>query len=1258
MKMKTECNRLKSFLLCGTALLMALALFSFGHASGETAPRKLTLMVYMCGSNLESQYGSATADYQEMVRAGVDPEVSVLVMMGGSTQWQMDMDASSTAVMEIGSRGSRKVRTAEKMNMGDGDTLSAFLRFGMEYAPAEEYALILWDHGGGPLDGLCWDEQYGADHLSLRELKEALQANGFEDRKLSWIGFDACLMSSLEVAHAMAPCADYMISSQAEEPASGWNYAFLRELSRDASAKETGRRIVDAYFEVEPDTLRDLTLACIDLSGVGSLTDRMNSFFADLSGRMTRDTFADISHLRLSATGFGRAGAIEPGESGYDLVDLVSLIKSYASLSPEKAERVISGVADTVAWQRSNMADSCGLSVYHPWRNRSRFVDTWKDTYQELEFCPEYTRYVDYYGSIMAGETLIRWDDLNRISASRNEDGTATQISAELTEDQIANLASARLVILARNLYDAADESYSLVYRAPESVPEGNWLYSSYDGRHLQAVNGSGYMPLTGALSYRITEEGTYLVRIYPWDGETRRDTPLWAEYVLEDSGTLRLKDYLVYDEMTGTWSSRADTDLSRYPVITFLNEYRNPTENVRGETLSFDQWETDAHQDTHLRARYDEEDTAFQLVFAQELMRAEALYAAFEVTDLQGHQYMTRLIPLEDGGLTEYETRVTTVEQLPLLGDTPLDVSFRLFLMPSTDLGNSRVIINAALRNTSDQDISFLLRDVQLNGTDISAAALSSQGTGSQNQDGRRALAPGETGAASLILRYEDIAPLIPDVSLRQIVFDLYVGEGPEGGSDVKFAVPYALRTDVPLTAFYPETDVLPPYDLVRFGRSMGAMDETSEKLLFSIPEVTVALRGIYVVDRNLVLQLHYENRGSRSRHLFLGRATLDGQEASIGQTRDISAVVRNNRMQNYGLEFTPWKESTGVNQVLEAGMTLDDYVVLRPDDPAQRAARRIAFQALCYDADQPLDSVLCGETVILSEDPAPLEEGIMAVAPAADYQIAPGQPLPKETGISLLKDQIPDAPEAETRTFRVSDPSGERILGGFYYLFRRITSDQELAALNILNQLPEGNAEKRIAFPEGREWLLFEAMGSLESQEDGSSSALFPGVLPAVRTGEETFRLAPVWIHSEAEGEVLYDQVSNHLSFGSADFPGAVLGGTALGYFCLRQETATGRMDFADAKQLDGSWPSLAEIISQRVFLLPGDASEEERLAILNADISETALWLRQYQRMKSEKVSLEMEPLGDPTRYMIVYLYGTESGEIRCTAPAPLE
>ena len=186
------------------SLLLALVFLPF-PAGTENPARKLTLMIYMCGSNLESLYGSASADYLEMTRAAVGPDVSVLVMMGGTSGWRMGLSADGTAVMEIGRRGGRMVKSLEKMNMGDGGTLSAFLRFGREYAPAEEYALILWDHGGGPLDGICWDEQYGADHLSVRELTDALDACGFREKRLGWIGFDACLMSSMEVASALSP---------------------------------------------------------------------------------------------------------------------------------------------------------------------------------------------------------------------------------------------------------------------------------------------------------------------------------------------------------------------------------------------------------------------------------------------------------------------------------------------------------------------------------------------------------------------------------------------------------------------------------------------------------------------------------------------------------------------------------------------------------------------------------------------------------------------------------------------------------------------------------------------------------------------------------------------------------------------------------------------------------------------------------------------------------------------------------------------
>ena len=204
---------------------MLLMAWAGGLAGGEDA-RKLTVMVYLCGSNLESRYGSATEDILEMIDASPADfrEVSVLVMTGGSAIRGEDrfFQAGNTCIYEIGNGRIRRMWQAEtEMNMGEAGTLRRLLEYGQETRPAENYALILWDHGGGPLEGVCRDENYGMDALSLGEIAEALE--GWTEKKLSWIGFDACLMGSLEVAGQMAPYAEYMIASQETEPAWGWN---------------------------------------------------------------------------------------------------------------------------------------------------------------------------------------------------------------------------------------------------------------------------------------------------------------------------------------------------------------------------------------------------------------------------------------------------------------------------------------------------------------------------------------------------------------------------------------------------------------------------------------------------------------------------------------------------------------------------------------------------------------------------------------------------------------------------------------------------------------------------------------------------------------------------------------------------------------------------------------------------------------------------------------------------------------------------
>lgn len=1226
---------------------------------GENAARTKTLMIYMCGSNLESLYGSASADYMEIKGSGIDENVRVLIMMGGTAAWRMGLSSESTSIMEISRRGDRRVKAMEKMNMGDPETLSVFLSFCMDFAPADEYDLILWDHGGGPLDGLCWDEQYGADHLSLRELTQVLDNCGIAENKLGWIGFDACLMSSMEVGFALSPYADYMVSSQAEEPASGWNYAFLKGMGQDAAPADTGRRIVDAYFSAERDSARDLTLACVDLSCMLSLSDRLNSFFADLSGVLTVDTFADISRLRLNATGFGRAGEIEPGQNGYDLVDLVSLVESYASQSPDKAEKVVEGVRRAVVYQQSTLAQCCGLSVYHPWRNREKFRASWQNDYLALGFCQEYTRYVDYYGRIMSGEALISWSDLISISAVSSASGGSSRITAELTPEQAANVAGARLVILARNLYDAADESYSLVYRSQRAEQEGVWLRSDYDGLHLQAMDVSGFTSLTGALSYRVSEDGAFLLPIWPFDEEgNRAQTPLWAEYTLDAAGQLRLKDYLVFDEMTQTWSSRAETNLSQYRGITFRNEYRIPTANARGEILSFDQWTMDMHTDTHMKARYDELRTSFQLVFSRaDLLRAESLYAAFEITDTQGYQYMTSLVPLEDSQAKEHPFVLQNDGNPGTPGEEPLSFSYRLFELPSSNPESARILLSASLRNTSDQDVTFLISDVRLNGVETDLAALSSQGTGSESAAGLRALAPGESGSASLIIRSRDIDALVPDVALRDILFQLYVGEGPAGGTNLKYVIPVAMKTEIPLTTFYWETDVLPPSWLVEYGKQTGALAESSEKALVSRDDLRISLRGVYICERNVVLLLHYENQSDHDYHFFLGRAKMDGQPASIGRSQDVSIVARNNRIATYHLDSELWDHPSGVYQIMHKGTSMDDYVVLKPDSEWQTSVKEISFQTYCYDLDNPLDATLFSDTVITSAEAAPLMPELLAVAPAEDYSVLPGQPTVSESGGSLMNEDIPAAPELSPRVLSVSDPDGDAIVDGFYVLLRRVSSDAELAGMNIMNLISVGEQEKSLSFSDGRCWLIYEAIGDLIPQTDGSAKGIFPGVLPVVRSGPDQMRLCPLHLLINEQGQFEFHQVANHLSFGSSSFPGAVLG-TAVGSLSFGLDPGNGNVSLLEYKQTDGANLSLAETMNQRVYLISADADSRELAGFLNGGLSEDPNTLHQYQLMRNPKVSLSMELLPDPENYMVCFMYMIESSEIRCTLPVPLE
>ena len=98
-----------------SALLAALVLFACTGIQPDAAraaqsEKKLTVILYMCGSNLESDNGAATADITEILRSRYNSEaVNVIAMLGGTRKWWGGMDAQETAVYEISGNRPKQV---------------------------------------------------------------------------------------------------------------------------------------------------------------------------------------------------------------------------------------------------------------------------------------------------------------------------------------------------------------------------------------------------------------------------------------------------------------------------------------------------------------------------------------------------------------------------------------------------------------------------------------------------------------------------------------------------------------------------------------------------------------------------------------------------------------------------------------------------------------------------------------------------------------------------------------------------------------------------------------------------------------------------------------------------------------------------------------------------------------------------------------------------------------------------------------------
>jgi Clostripain family len=403
------------------------------HKGSKSGQQKRTVMIYMAADNDLRPF--AARNIQQMANIGSNQNITIVVHLdiriSGNKKITRRYLIEKDQVLHIDPYNP----LTQQMDSGNPATLISFCEWAIKNYKADEYDLILWNHGTGilepphgkiinPMDlfvfnpsthrldldrsvgfmdainyalprqrGVCWDDTTG-NYLSNRKMEIALQTicqKFLNGKKFGIIGFDACLMSMIEVSSFIKKYAHIMVGSEEVELGMGWKYdevlsPFLKEKMDTPSF---ARHIVFAYDRTYQSITNDYTLSAINLDSIDLLEKNIDSVSKILIEGLEKQKsiFATVikeSKNKLLCTHFDEPTYIDlhhfyknVSSNAKKLINDSSIKNNLLSKLDEGMqliERLV--IANTVG---KNLKNAHGISIYFPERGIH-------NSYQEAAF--------------------------------------------------------------------------------------------------------------------------------------------------------------------------------------------------------------------------------------------------------------------------------------------------------------------------------------------------------------------------------------------------------------------------------------------------------------------------------------------------------------------------------------------------------------------------------------------------------------------------------------------------------------------------------------------------------------------------------------------------------------------------------------------------------------------------------------------------------------------------------------------------------
>lgn len=633
--------------------------------SKKSGEKEWTVMIYMVGSDLESHLCKATFDIMELEAAGIDYERSNIVLYtGGTDRWSCDIPADRNCVYDLSlPEGERVVaETGKNVSMGDAETFASFINYCYEHYPAKHTMLVCWDHGGGPLSGYGNDELFDGDSLLLEEMKDALEMTPYaEGASIDIVGFDACLMGSLESMTVWKDYADYYLASEESEPGDGWDYSTFSALNDISEPLEMAKTIIDGYkryYEKSTRTEPTLTLSLSDLSEVEKVSASVNELAEAISRNLGVSEYTDLLRKRSGAKSFGNIGSEDKNSDYYiyDLVDLCDFSSKLSDSYPDECAKLESAVHEMVCYQYANTEGAAGISIYFPSANKKIYNDR-DGVYRGLTGLDAYNTLLTEMGKTWKSERTRDWV-LGEPKMDKDE------ITLKLTSDQLENTALAEYAILQERggLYHviACHCSVEPDMEGVLHVPADPYVIcfgsnrGSFIGQMRQLESGrrkETYSPLMlgimdtllGTVQYNVstTKYVDWITPIISLDTKTGETEVTSIEIQQDNEGGI----------------GKNDADLSKAEGLIQVKAILNlaKAKDQFGNMLPYNEWisKTSANISTIAIGR--------ELpVFSVKASELSNVYIQIQLTDTRGERYASKLIRVKESGeyrLVEKET-------------------------------------------------------------------------------------------------------------------------------------------------------------------------------------------------------------------------------------------------------------------------------------------------------------------------------------------------------------------------------------------------------------------------------------------------------------------------------------------------------------------------------------------------------------------------------------------------------------------------